>query len=187
MFLTTLSRTQSNTVRTQFFQVLYKLSRFKDFATLFQQYFEDPTSIPREAKVNEKRDGTFDATLGLNVKVPNAITAITCGDRMDRTRGTTALFNKWLEDYQAVTTYGWEITSSGTLRCSVWPTVAKERYDKPFRDIKTKNLILFINTPYDPVTPMKSAENSASAFVGAKLLRSSGLGVSLELIRSILN
>jgi hypothetical protein len=182
-FLAGLSKSQSSTVRTMFFNVLYTTD-FKDFAVKLQSWFEKPASIPADAQVtgNSKRDSdTFDATSGLAIKTPTAINAISCGDRIPGPDGTPDLFKKWLEDYQTVTKYGWDITSAGTLRCSVWPTRANEIYKNGFTNvIETKNPILFLNTQYDPVTPMISAETTAKAFKDAKVIRSSGLGVSMN-------
>ncbi|KAF3034363.1 hypothetical protein E8E11_001306 [Didymella keratinophila] len=178
-FLASLSKSQSNSVRALFFNVLYTTD-FKEFAAKLQSWFEKPASIPGDAQVtgNSKRDSdTFDATSGLSIKTPTAISAISCGDRIPKPDGTPELFKKWLEDYQVVTKYAWDVASAGTLRCSVWPTRANERYEGGFNNvIDTKNPILFLSTPYDPVTPMISAETNAKAFKGAKVLKSSGLG-----------
>lgn len=81
-----------------------------------------------------------------------------------------------------MTKYGYDLSSAGDLRCSVWETTAKERFNVPASGIDTRKPVLFVNTAYDPVTPMDSAIASAKAFKKSVVLKSSGLGVSTQLV-----
>lgn len=62
--------------------------------------------------------------------------------------------------------------------CAQWKFDAAERYGGGFQDIKTKHPVLFVNSPYDPITPLSGAYDAASGFPGSRLLVHEGHGVS---------
>lgn len=169
--------------------VLYDPSKFKAFASTLQGWQKAPATIPQRGASDkddkEKRD-TFEVTAYANTKTPNAISAIACSDKITKLQGSPENYKKWLEEYRAVTKYGYDLSGAGDLQCSVWQTTAKERFDVPQSGIDTPNPILFVNTQYDPVTPMDSAVNSAKSFKKSVLLKSSGVGVSTQL-RAVLS
>jgi hypothetical protein len=69
---------------------------------------------------------------------------------------------------------------------------AKERYTGGFEDLKTKNPLLFIGSPFDPITPLPSARNASAGFMGSVVLQHDGYGhtsisqVSLCTARTVL-
>jgi pimeloyl-ACP methyl ester carboxylesterase len=60
--------------------------------------------------------------------------------------------------------------------CSQWKFKSAERFEGNFKDINTSFPILFINSPYDPITPLSSAWEVSSAFKGSRLLVHKGHG-----------
>lgn len=182
-FLDSLSTDQSSVVRDKFFNILYKPSDFKTFATKLQGWKDAPSTIKAsDNDAKTKRDDTdkFKVDAYSSVKTPKAISGISCSDRITKLQGSADNYKLWLEEYRKVTKYGYDLSSAGDLLCSVWETIAKERFDVPASGIDTANPVLFVNTEYDPVTPMDSAINSAKSFTKSIVLKSSGLGVSMK-------
>ena len=64
--------------------------------------------------------------------------------------------------------------------CAQWKMNASERYSGGFR-AKTKFPILFVNGPYDPITPLESAFNASEGFEGSVVLTRNAHGVRLSL------
>lgn len=184
-FLDKVTAVQSNAIRDAFFNILYKPAEFRDFAKTLQGWYDAPSTIPGSNTADkdgkQKRD-TFEPTTFETLKTPLAISGISCSDRITKLQGSADNFKKWLGEYRLVTKYGYDLASAGDLRCSVWQTTAKERFDVPESGIDTANPILYVNTPYDPVTPMISADNSAKSFLKSGVLKSSGLGVSIDTV-----
>ena len=52
---------------------------------------------------------------------------------------------------------------------------AKERFSGPFEG-RTKNPILILGSPYDPVTPLIDAKNVSRSFQGSVLLQHNAVG-----------
>lgn len=181
-FLATLVDNKSYIVRDALFNTLYfkSTTAFKDFATVLKGWYADPASV---AKIKGKRDENFQIKDWKKKELVNAISGITCGDRIVRDDGSADNYKKWLAEYKNTTKYGWDIASSGQLQCSVWKQTAAERLEAPFVAIKTKHPILIVNTPWDPVTPEISARNTAASFPGSKVLISKGVGVSLHTVK----
>lgn len=65
--------------------------------------------------------------------------------------------------------------------CATWKFDAAERYEGDFK-AHTNFPIFFVNSLYDPVTPVVSALNASSGFEGSKVLTHSGYGVSLLIL-----
>ena len=62
--------------------------------------------------------------------------------------------------------------------CAQWPFKPAEQFDGKFVDINTSYPILFVNSAFDPITPIDQAWEVASGFRGSVLLTHKGHGVS---------
>lgn len=91
-----------------------------------------------------------------------------------------ATFKRYRDIYKARSSYAGD---GGLLwilyMCSAWQTKAKDQFSASLTGVNTRNPVLFVNTIYDPVTPLISAENSSAGFVGSGVLVSNGAGVSI--------
>jgi hypothetical protein len=179
-FLATLTDEQSTVVRTKFFLMLYHPSQFKSFSSDLQGWKASPSMIPLRNAISDKdKRDKFEVKEYAKESTPEAISGIQCSDKITRfPYGSPENFKKWQEEYRAVTKYAYDTSGNNDLQCSVWKTTAKERFDVPQSGIDTANHILFVNTAYDPVTPLISAVNSAKSFTKSLVLKSSGVGVS---------
>lgn len=112
----------------------------------------------------------------------NALSAVCCGDYQGKKAATLNDFNNVIDIWNNRSYYGGDYLVTLQLQCIVWDTDAREQFPGPYSNIKsqvkTKNPILFINTRFDPVTPLISAEQSAKGFANAVVLKSNGTGVS---------
>lgn len=126
-----------------------------------------------------KRQAPFDP-LDANSDPQNlyaTLTGITCGDWDDvPANGTIEDFAEWLKLYEDRSSYGGDQLISILYSCAVWTINAKEKYTGSFEDIETANPILFVNGHLDPVTPLVSAQNSSSGFVGSGVLNTNLAG-----------
>ena len=176
-FLSKVGYDQAKTVRDAFQPILYLPSptAYKEFATKLSGFYKDPRTI--NAGPVERRQLDWTPNYVEN-NTDLALTGITCGDVVERPIGSEANYKSWLAIYEKTSKYGGDIAINILFSCSVWAYDAKEKFTAPFSNIRTKNPILFVNTQYDPVTPLISAQNSARGFVGARVLVSSGVGVS---------
>ncbi|KAJ4329878.1 hypothetical protein N0V87_010490 [Didymella glomerata] len=177
-FLATLTDEQSTVVRTKFFLMLYHPSQFKSFSSDLQGWKASPSMIPLRNAISDKdKRDKFEVKEYAKESTPEAISGIQCSDKITRfPYGSPENFKKWQEEYRAVTKYAYDTSGNNDLQCSVWKTTAKERFDVPQSGINTANHILFVNTAYDPVTPLISAVNSAKSFTKSLVLKSSGVG-----------
>ena len=62
------------------------------------------------------------------------------------------------------------------MSCAAWQMQAKEVYAGGFQGLKTKNPLLFLGSPFDPLTPLPSARNTSAAFKGSAVLQHNGYG-----------
>jgi pimeloyl-ACP methyl ester carboxylesterase len=62
------------------------------------------------------------------------------------------------------------------MACAQWPFHAKERYEGDF-NVETANPILVIGNHFDSHTPLVSAYNISTSFVGSRVLEIAGYGV----------
>lgn len=107
----------------------------------------------------------------------NTLNAITCGDWDDVPgNGTLQDYSDWLKLYESRSSYGGDQLITILYSCAVWKVNAKEKYTGSFENVKTANPIFFINGHFDPVTPLMSAQNSSSGFVGSGLLNTNIAG-----------
>lgn len=67
----------------------------------------------------------------------------------------------------------------GLMTCAQWKFDAAERIDtNKLHDVDTSFPILFVNGPYDPVTPLVSAWDASSRYRKSRMLVHHGVGVS---------
>lgn len=110
-----------------------------------------------------------------NLSGPENIYGIQCPDTALRTENLSdlePLIETWEEDKT-----GGEILLSLQGGCARWKMHSKETYSGPF-NATTKNPILLISSPYDPATPMVSAQNMSTGFTGSVVLQHNHIGVS---------
>ncbi|KPI43443.1 Tripeptidyl aminopeptidase [Cyphellophora attinorum] len=118
----------------------------------------------------------FDPTLADDPKSA-VLSAITCGDAsLDFGTVDGDTFRSYQELYQQYSKYGYESLLGIIQACATWQVAAKEQYKGPFENIETRTPILFVNGPYDPVTPLVSAQNSSHGFLGSAVLQHTGTG-----------
>lgn len=101
---------------------------------------------------------------------------ITCSDTSFRTSKIEDMF-EGVRQQQAATAFA-DVYAPQLWSCPRWKLEPAERFDGKIKGT-TKTPILFVNSEYDPITPMRSAETSSARFAGSALLRTNALGVSL--------
>lgn len=116
-------------------------------------------------------DSTFPAYNG-----QEALQGIRCSETAFRTENVTDLVptlqdfvdKSWIiGDTEATTVY---------MSCAAWQFKAKEIYSGGFQHLKTKNPVLFVGGPFDPLTAFAGAQNTSGAFEGSGLLQHDGYG-----------
>ena len=110
----------------------------------------------------------------------NVLFAITCAEYLGPRVATVDNFRIARDLYEKRSVYG----GDGSLlsifyACMGWETKAADEFTAPLTNVKTKNPVLFVNSLYDPVTPVVSARNASAGFVGSAVLVSDGAGVSI--------
>jgi hypothetical protein len=122
------------------------------------------------------------ASLASYTPIPSqaqAVYGIRCGDKDLRVTNLASLDGVWPKMFQSSKYFGdWAWGPYGMV-CTRWPFAAKERYTGNFKDVKTRKPLLFAGSPFDPVTPYKSALNMSSGFLGAVAVQHNGYGVSV--------
>ncbi|KIV88713.1 hypothetical protein PV10_08371 [Exophiala mesophila] len=132
-------------------------------------FYEAETPAARRVKRE------FDPLATFQISNPQALVAITCGDWVN-IAGDLDDFESWLKLYEGISEFGADQLISILYSCATWPTRAKEIFEGSFEGVNTKHPILFINGPFDPVTPLVSAQNSSSGFVDSVVLEHNGAG-----------
>ncbi|KAH7081402.1 hypothetical protein BKA63DRAFT_207754 [Paraphoma chrysanthemicola] len=186
-FLSSLTYEQSYDIRSSFFGTLYSPSDFAAQAEELEGYYNNGTSPEKRSlrkrqsdedeEEEEDNSAGFDPTLSRTVLTPMALEGITCGDWIFTPEASVDAFKEYLAIWKRVSKYGGDQGLLTTLyTCALWKNDAREKYMGGFRGIATKNPILFVNTQFDPVTPLVSAQNSSSGFIGSRLLVSTASG-----------
>lgn len=160
------------------FSVLYNPSDWPDFAAKLVQAYSN-------AKVAKRQDkAPFDPQTAKAAEKAQtqALPAIACGDWQKPGMSSFEDYKNWLQLYNKTSVYAGDTAGSlvNLYTCGRWPTKAKERFSGSFSGISTRKPVLFVQTMYDPITPMASALNSSSGFIDSGVLRSSGTGVCLS-------
>ena len=94
-----------------------------------------------------------------------------------RTNNLTSLYPLIEESYAKSNIFG-DWLPFLLLAYAQWPFKAKGAYTGDFRDIKTRNPLLFVGSRFDAFTPLVSAQNASAGFVGSVVLEHGGYGVS---------
>ncbi|KAF2022357.1 putative hydrolases or acyltransferase [Aaosphaeria arxii CBS 175.79] len=98
----------------------------------------------------------------------NNFHGIGCADGSFRT-DTQEDFYSMIQAQQAEGSFS-DAFSPQAWVCAHWPFKAAERYEGRFENINTSFPILFVNTANDPITPLDYAFETASGFLGSRLL-----------------
>ncbi|KAK5048096.1 hypothetical protein LTR84_006286 [Exophiala bonariae] len=157
----------------QIYPVLKSPRQFPDAAELISVVYASARTASNPGRLIRRE--VFDPLAANSIDPPQALNAITCGD-WDDYDGTLADFKEWLGLYQERSKFGGDQLISILYGCATWQVNAREKYSGLFTGVETKTPILFINGPFDPVTPFSSAKNSSSGFVGSALLQTMGAG-----------
>lgn len=163
-------------VRSKLYDALkYPLGNNNDFtffaaAEWLSGLYEGPNNSEVITRLSRR---TEDTTKGTTM----AIHAVNCGD-WDDIPGTTEDWTEWLGQYQNRSAFAGDLRSGIDIiyQCSAWQLNARGKYNGNFTNIQTKTPILFVNGPYDPATPMQSAQNASAGFIGSKVLEHRGPG-----------
>lgn len=171
-YLKTAGQEQADTVRAEFFGTL-RGADWKVFATKLKGYYD---ALPTQQQALPKRELEWQPSQSLNVDTPQALNAITCGDWVQKYQGSPENFKEWMDLYKQTSKYGYDQIISILYQCSTWKVDALEKFHGEFSNIATKNPILFVQTYFDPVTPLVSAKSSSAGFVGSRVLELAGVG-----------
>lgn len=107
-----------------------------------------------------------------------ALQGIRCGETAFRTDNVTDIIPTLQEFKEKSWIIGDSQSTALYISCAAWQMKAKEIYSGGFEGLKTKNPILFVGSPFDPLTPLASAKNMSSAFEGSGLVQHNGYGHS---------
>lgn len=182
---------QSYNVRNVMYLGIKRGYLFIKTAEVLQQWYDNPEKIEyvgdldnytvtkRKRQANADSNGDFDPSLSKNAKTDNVLIAITGADNQFRPGGLSgSLYGQWLSRYNARSKYGGDIAIGNLWSYAPWVPKAKEFFTTPFSDIKTKKEIIFVQTPFDPVTPNESGEAAHRAFSNSVIVKTQGVGVS---------
>lgn len=157
----------------QIYPVLKNPRDFPDAAELIAVVYTNAATASNPGRLIRREE--FDPLAANDIDPDQALSAITCGDWED-IDGTLEDFKDWLALYQERSKFAGDQLISILYGCATWRVNAREKYEGLFTGVETNTPILFINGPFDPVTPFSSAKNSSSGFVGSALLQTMGAG-----------
>ncbi|RMJ20220.1 hypothetical protein CDV36_000057 [Fusarium kuroshium] len=155
-------------------QQLYVPSNFGDLAAFIEKMIDEewadvyeimyPSSDGEEEEVTEVWNWGEDALDG-----------IYCGDQAYRAETVDDLYSAWaLHSEQSSFS---DTGASSELTCARWPFKAAETIDmNKFKHVNTKMPILFVNSRYDPITPLVSAYEASTRFNGSRVVVHEGEG-----------
>ncbi|KAJ4179620.1 hypothetical protein NW755_012345 [Fusarium falciforme] len=105
----------------------------------------------------------------------DALNGIYCSDQAYRAETVDDLYSAWaLHSEQSSFS---DAGASGELNCARWPFKAAETIDmNKFKHVNTRVPILFVNSRYDPVTPLVSAYEASTRFNGSRVVVHEGEG-----------
>ncbi|KAF2820200.1 alpha/beta-hydrolase [Ophiobolus disseminans] len=182
-FLRNLTNAQSYFIRYRFATNLQNPSSFKAQASILRHYYNDSSSIPTISSYklvdagDDTRSDEWNPEDSAKPKTGQAVLGITCGDLIVRPAGSVAKFREWSNIFETTSKLSGDHEFLGLLyQCSLWKNDANEKFIGSFTNLRTKNPILYVNTKYDPITPLLSAQNSSAGFIGSRLLVSTGTG-----------
>ena len=113
----------------------------------------------------------------ISPKGPEALQGIQCSEttlRSDNLTSVAPLVGPYVARSRI---FGESIAALVPLTCARWLFKAKEVYAGDFQ-AQTRQPLLLIGGPFDPITPLISAQNASSGFAGSIVLQHDGYGVS---------
>ncbi|KAI5269521.1 hypothetical protein E4T47_07021 [Aureobasidium subglaciale] len=161
-------------IKEKMFNVLYSPTKFIGFAIELNDIYKTKTAVSTTSRLAKRYNP--DPWTAKNVSAPNAIKAISGGDYSRTNAATLDRFRDLRKLYISKSNYGGESALGNQYSQETWLVDAKERFGGSFKGIETKTPILFVNTLYDPVTPLDAALSSSSGFLRSVVKRHSGVG-----------
>ncbi|KAE8365932.1 Alpha/Beta hydrolase protein [Aspergillus caelatus] len=104
----------------------------------------------------------------------NNFHGIACADSHFRANKPEDMYS--LVQSQAVTGSFADAFSPQVWPCAQWKFKAAEQFEGPYHGINTSYPILFINSPYDPVTPLSNALEASARYLGSRVVVHGGHG-----------
>ena len=105
-----------------------------------------------------------------------AISAIRCSDYLASNPNAQAdVFENIWDSFRDISLYGGLGNTGNADACATWKVRSNERPPLPF-NVETKTGIQFVNTRYDPVTPLGAAQDSMKSFAKSGLIISDEAG-----------
>lgn len=165
-----------NTLKSGILIGIYYPSSWPTLADAFDGILTDNLTKYLEAAVI--LSGTFESGSGgfPVYNGPEALQGIRCGDTAFRTDNLTDLVPTLKEFKEESWVIGDTEPVAIYMACAAWQMKAKEVYSGGFTNLKTKNPLLFVGSPFDPLTPLQSAQNMSTGFEGSALVQHDGYG-----------
>lgn len=168
-------------------------SRFIKGANVLQAWYDDESqisgddfdSIPDPGESSVKRQASSDTNGNFTPNKSNlrnrlALTAITGSDNGFREASAQKYFD-WLQKYNEKSKYSGDVSIQNLWKYAPWVPRAAEYFDTEFEDIETSpGKIVFVQTPFDPVTPSDSGLAAHAAFINSVYITTQGVGVSSD-------
>ncbi|KAL9624618.1 MAG: hypothetical protein Q9160_001283 [Pyrenula sp. 1 TL-2023] len=104
--------------------------------------------------------------------------SVTCSDRAKTADGDYEAFERYYKSLESQSpTFAW-IWAAEDASCRLWPESlqAQDRYQGPLGTGNSTMPILFLNTKFDPVCPLRNAHRMSSVYPGSVVLESNATG-----------
>lgn len=111
--------------------------------------YKDPTL--RKRQYASDNDGNFEPAESTKPNNQKLI-AITGSDNGFRVPLSGEVYSDWLNEYYAKSQYAGDLAIGNLWAYAPWVTRAEEYFTTPFENLVTKRPIVFVQTPFDPVT-----------------------------------
>ena len=175
------------------FQGILRGFLFQKCAQVLQSWYENPSQIEpidltkyelplstsKRNAASEDVNGNFNPADSESAVTMNELLAITGSDNQFRPGNLDgATYADWLVQYNAKSKYAGEFSINNLLSFAPWIPQAAEYFTTEFANIHTSKEILFVQTPYDPVTPNISGIAAHDAFTNSVIVFTDGVGVS---------
>lgn len=158
------------------YNALYGPEGWSDFADQMVRLMDKKTSIKTLIQEYEESDNDHEEEDGGPYNEgEDALLGITCIDNNWRAHSPEEIVEV-VKQQGALSTFSGSYFPQ-TWYCPAWKMKAREAYTGNFTT-DTKNPILFVNSRWDPVTPLFSAFNSSAGFKDSVVLTHNGYGVS---------
>ena len=163
-------------IKSKFFKVLYNPELFKNFASELDQIYGTKAASTPDKQQKSRLVRRFVPGQAGEVNSTQSTAAISGSDFFRTGTATVERFRQLLSTYNAKSFFAGEVAVSNQQGIETWQVTAKERFSGSFSNIATKNPILFVNTIYDPVCPLISAQRSSAGFSLSKVKIHNGAG-----------